>query len=45
MLHRSIEDGSEDWESFRYRQARDEMSWPADPCRVFNERQSGSSAA
>lgn len=37
MLCRSIKDGSEDWESFRYRNGRDTMEWPDDPCRQFNE--------
>ena len=37
MLRRSIADGSEDWETFRYLQARDTMVWPNDPCRQFNE--------
>lgn len=38
MLKRSIEHGREDWEAFRYRNGRDTMEWPADPCRQFNER-------
>lgn len=38
MLRRSIRDGIEDWESFRYRGALDTMEWPGDPCRQFNER-------
>lgn len=37
MLRRSIADGGEDWESFRYRQGRDHMKWTKDPCRKFNE--------
>lgn len=38
MLRRSIENGSEDWESFRYRNHPDTMDWPDDPCRQFNQR-------
>jgi hypothetical protein len=37
MLRRSIKDGSEDLESFRYRNGHDTMEWPADPCRQFHE--------
>jgi hypothetical protein len=37
MLRRSIADGTEDWESFRYRNSLDLMVWPNDPCRQFNE--------
>jgi hypothetical protein len=37
MLRRSIKDGSEDWDAFRNHGARDEMAWPADPMRQFNE--------
>jgi hypothetical protein len=37
MLRRSIEDGSEDWDSYRHRGGRDTMTWPADPMRQFNE--------
>lgn len=37
MLKRSIENGREDWESFRKGIKRDTMEWPADPCRQFHE--------
>lgn len=37
MLRRSIHDGSADWDAFRNHGARDEMAWPADPMRQFNE--------
>lgn len=38
MLRRSIETGKEDWDGFRHRGKLDQMEWPADPCRQFNER-------
>lgn len=38
MLKRSIEDGSEDYESFRQGKTSDTMRWSDDPCRQFNER-------
>lgn len=38
MLRRSIADGKEDYDSFRKGLRGDTMSWPADPCRQFNER-------
>lgn len=37
MLRRSIEDGSEDYESYRKGLVRDLMVWPGDPCQRFNE--------
>jgi hypothetical protein len=37
MLRRSIADGSEDYDAYRYGDGRDRMSWPEDPCRAFNE--------
>jgi hypothetical protein len=37
MLRRSIETGEEDYETFRRGNMKDEMVWPSDPCRVFNE--------
>lgn len=38
MLKRSIEDGSEDWDGFRHHGKLNQMEWPEDPCRQFNER-------
>ena len=38
MLRRSIENGTEDWEAFRFRGRLDTMEWLDDPCRQFNER-------
>ena len=38
MLRRSIETGQEDWESYRKGLIADEMIWPEDPCRTFNEK-------
>lgn len=38
MLRRSIETGQEDWETFRAGHKPDQMVWPEDPCRTFNER-------
>lgn len=37
MLRRSINDGSEDYASFREGLTRDRMVWREDPCRQFNE--------
>jgi hypothetical protein len=37
MLRRSIEDGSEDYESYRAGRTRDRMEWPDDPLRQFHE--------
>ena len=38
MLRRSLQDGREDWDSFRKGLIEDHMEWPEDPCRQFNER-------
>lgn len=37
MLRRSLEDGSEDYDSFRKGLTEDRMVWREDPCRRFNE--------